>query len=598
MYYAHRSHATCTKRKNRPKLGDGLSASFLISNSLSTMRLLPVAVAVVALWTTVHAVAADVADPLNKREPARPGYLPTTPAESFSLPPIVRKPQPPDSTDQGKQFVQRIIFHGNTAISTSELDIVAAPYRGRLVSAAEVEELRQALTRHYIERGYINSGALLEPDAPDWTIAFRIVEGKISSVRLRGMDNLNDAYVADRLLRADDGAANIDVLRERFQMLLSDPLIGRMNARLLPGESPGEAILDIDVVRNRPYQVTAFFNNYHSPAIGSQFVGIAASVANLTGRGDQLDVSYQDSTESPSGAWGSVAWNVPLNFSGAGFNVQAQHIRSAVVEYPLNNLNIRSTLDILDVGLSELILESLRQRIAIGINESYRRNGTTLLGEPFSFVPSEPSGTTEAWTTRVWQDYAYRLENQVLALRSTFSFVHDNLRDVEGLPPTPRPDTNYWYWLGQAQYARQVIDNGTQIVLRGSLQSTSYRLLPLDLIPIGGVYTVRGYRENQIVRDTGGVFNTEFHYPALQEARDGVGVWLIPFFDWGKGRNQGEPGTILSSYGLAARVNWKGVQLDVSKAWRLIHPAILNSLHGTAQDRGVNFQLTYTFFGV
>jgi len=564
---------------------------------LSTTRLLAAAVVVVALCATAHAFAADVVDPLNKREPARPGFLPAIPAEPFALPPVERRPLSPDATGQDGKFVEKIVFRGNTAIPTEELAAVAAPYRGRVVGAAEVEELRQALTRHYIEQGYINSGALREADAPDRTLAFRIVEGRISSVRLRGMDSLDDAYVGDRLLRAGDGPANIDVLRERFQMLLSDPLIGRMNARLLPGEQPGEAILDIDVVRNRPYQVTAYFNNYHSPAIGSEFVGIAGSFANLTGRGDRLDLSYQDSTESTSGGWGSIAWSVPLNFSGTSFNVQAQHIKSAVVEYPLDSLNIKSTLDIVDAGLSQIVFETLRQRFAVGVNGIYRQNSTTLLGEPFSFVPSEPDGTTKAGTLRLWQEYAYRLENQVLALRSTFSFVHDNLQTIEGAPPAPHPDTNYGYWLGQAQYARQVLDNGAQVVLRGTLQTTGDRLLALDLIPVGGVYTVRGYRENQIVRDTGEVFNAEFHYPLLQEARHGVGAVLFPFFDWGKGRNQGESGTILSSYGLGARLNWRGVQIDVSKAWRLIHPAILDSLHGTAQDRGVNFQVTCSFFG-
>jgi hemolysin activation/secretion protein len=380
-------------------------------------------------------------------------------------------------------------------------------------------------------------------------------------------------------------------------MVLSDPLIGRMNARLLPGDKPGEAILDIEVVRARPYQVIAYYNNYHSPAIGSDFVGIAGSLANLTGRGDRLDVSYQNSVESPSGGWGSIAWNVPLNYSGTSFNVQAQHIRSAVVEYPLDTLNIRSTLDIVDVGLAQTVFETLRQRFAVGVNGIWRENSTTLLGEPFSFVPSEPDGTTRATTLRLWQEYAYRREDQVLALRSTFSFVHDNLRTIEGAPPAPHPDTNYWYWLGQAQYARQVMENGAQVVLRGTLQATGDRLLPLDLIPVGGVYTVRGYRENQIVRDTGGVVNAEFHYPLLLEPRHGVGLSAFPFFDWGKGKNQGESATILSSYGLGARLKWKGVQIDVSKAWRLIHPGILDSLSGNLQDRGINFQVTCSFFG-
>jgi len=561
------------------------------------MRVLPVATGVFAFCAATVAFGADMVDPLNKREPARPAYLPAAPPEPFALPPVERTPLPPDPAGQDRRLVDRIVFHGNTAVPTAELDAIAAPYRGRPVSAAEAEELRQALTRRYVELGYINSGALLEPDPPERALAFRIVEGRISAVRLHGMDGLDDRYVSDQLIRVNDGPANIDVLRERFQMLLSDPLIGRMNARLLPGDRPGEAILDIDVVRARPYQLTAYYNNYHSPAIGSEFVGVAASVANLAGRGDRLDLSYQDSTDSPSGGWGSIAWTVPLNFSGTSFNVQAQHIKSAVVEYPLDSLNIRSTLDIVDVGLAQTVYETLRQRFAAGINGTYRQNSTTLLGEPFSFVPAQADGTTKAATLRLWQEYVYRLENQVLALRSTFSFVHDNLQTIEGAPPAPHPDINYAYWLGQAQYARQVMENGAQVVLRGTLQATADRLLPLDLIPIGGVYTVRGYRENQIVRDRGAVFNAEFHYPMLQEARHGVGATLIPFFDWGKGRNQGQSGTILSSYGLGARLNWRGVQIDVSKGWRLIHPAILDSLHGNAQDRGVNFQVTCSLFG-
>ena len=571
--------------------------SHLAPGKLSKGWLPRAAVFVVALLATVHVFAADVVDPLNKREPARPDYLPANPAVPFALPPVERKPISPGSTGQETRYVQDIVFRGNTAIPTSELDAVAAPYRGRLASAAEVEELRQALTRYYVERGYINSGALLEPNEPPQTLMFRIVEGKISSIRLRGLDGLNDAYIADRLVRDNDGPANIDVLRERFQLLLSDPLIRRMNARLIPDERPGEAILDIDVVRNRPYQVTAFFNNYHSPAIGSEFVGLTGSVANLTGRGDRLDVSYQNSTKLSSGGWGGVAWNVPLNFSGTSFNMLAQRVQSAVVEFPLDTLNIRSTLDIYDVGLSQFVFESLRQTLAVGVNAVYRQDSTTLLGEPFSFVPSEPNGTTRAKTLRLWQEYSYRLQDQVLALRSTFSFVHNNAQDVPGLPQTTGTDSRYWFWLGQAQYARQVIDNGAQAVFRGTLQATSDHLLPLDLIPIAGVYEVRGYRENQIVSDKGAVFNAEFNYPLLHEARDGVGVSLIPFYDWGRGRNQNAEATILSSCGLAARVNWKGFRFDVLKAWRLIHPAILNSLHGTAQDRGISFQVTYAFFG-
>jgi len=542
--------------------------------------------------------AADPLDPLGKREPARPGYLPGNPNDPFALPQVERAPGKAPSDGSGGRVIQRVVFQGNSAISTAELNAVAAPYLNRRLNAADIEELRQALTRHYIERGYISSGALLEPDPDPQTLSFRIVEGKVRGVRLRGLDGLDNAYVSDRLVREADGPVNIDMLRERFQILLGDPLIARMNAQLIPGEQQGEAILDIDVLRKRPYQLTAYWNNYHSPAIGAEAVGVVGTMLNLTGRGDRLDVGYQDSTSTSSGGWATIAWSLPLNYTGTSLNVQLERDRSAVVEAPLDTLNIRSTLESYDVGIAQVIFESLRHQLTLGVNVVYRQNTTTLLGEPFSFVPAEPDGITRAWTVRLKQDYAYRLEDQVMALRSTFNFVDNNAQDIENLPQAPHPDSHYLYWLGQAQYARQVMDNGAQIVLRGTLQATSSRLLPLDLIPIGGVYSVRGYRENQIVRDTGAVLNAEFHYPLLLETKQGIGVSLIPFYDWGRGKNQDENATVLASYGLGVRVQWKGLQLDFSKAWRLQHPAILDQLHGNLQDRGINFQLTYSFFGL
>ena len=144
---------------------------------MSRARALAIVV-VLAACAARGALAADVVDPLNKREPARPGFLPGSPPEPFALPPVERPGKPPLADSTGARFVERIVIRGNKAIATAELDAIAAPYRGRRVSAAEIEELRQALTRHYIDRGYISSGALLEPEAPAGTLAFWTCPGR------------------------------------------------------------------------------------------------------------------------------------------------------------------------------------------------------------------------------------------------------------------------------------------------------------------------------------------------------------------------------------------------------------------------------------
>jgi hemolysin activation/secretion protein len=135
-------------------------------------------------------------------------------------------------------FVERIVIDGNTVFPEQDLRALTQPYEGRDVSVAELEELRQKLTRHYIDHGYVNSGAVIPADAlKDGVLRFQIVEGRLDEIRVKGLGRLREGYVKNRLLSDPDQPFNLHDLQERFQLLLSDPLISRMNGRILPGAS-------------------------------------------------------------------------------------------------------------------------------------------------------------------------------------------------------------------------------------------------------------------------------------------------------------------------------------------------------------------------
>ena len=488
-----------------------------------------------------------------------------------------------------------MLFRGNTVFPASELEAVAAPYVGRAIGAAALEALRQQLTRYYVERGYINSGVLLAKESADGVIVFAVVEGRLSAIRLRGLDGLNENYVARKLARETDGALNINALRERFQLLLSDPLFERMNARLMPDTHLGAAVLDVDVARARPYQLTAAVNNYRPPSIGAESANLAGSVRNLTGQGDLLEASLQNSTHASVGRWG-IAWRMPLDHAGTQFFIAVDRGRSSVIEEPMQALDIQSTLSSRDLGLNRALLDTLTQKLTLGLNHLIRENRTRLLGVPFSFIQGVPDGATRETLWRFWQEYAYRSETQVLALRSTFTFGKNNVQDVIGLPATIKPYAQrYEAWLGQAQYARQMLGNGAQMIVRGTIQSTPDRLLPLDGIAIGGVGTVRGFRENQLIRDNGKILNVEFEYPLVRNGASGFNMTGVPFYDIGRGRNENDSGTTISSIGLASRIQWQHFSLDIAMAKRLVFPPSIESGRSTLQDKGFHFQLSYRY---
>jgi hemolysin activation/secretion protein len=255
-------------------------------------------------------------------------------------------------------------------------------------------------------------------------------------------------------------------------------------------------------------------------------------------------------------------------------------------------LDLGSTQDSYELGIAQTLLDTIKRRLALGLTYTHRENTTTVAGEPVSFVPGEPSGTSEVDAWRFEQNYIERWQVQTFALRSTFTWGRTNVDPSAG-PPELVPTKNYFFWLGQAQFSRLVLKNGATLSLRGTLQWTNDRLVPLERIAVGGRYSVRGYRENQLVRDQGYYASLEFRYPLFERPAQRHRLFLIPFFDFGEAWNTGGDREQLNSVGLG--VNWElhGLSAELYYGKRLVEPEVETS--GNLQDEGIHFQVRYQF---
>ncbi|HAJ61090.1 MAG TPA: ShlB/FhaC/HecB family hemolysin secretion/activation protein, partial [Cyanobacteria bacterium UBA8543] len=116
-------------------------------------------------------------------------------------------------------------------------------------------------------------------------------------------------------------------------------------------------------------------------------------------------------------------------------------------------------------------------------------------------------------------------------------------------------DGRFTSWLGQFQWV-QSLGGGAIFIARTGAQLSFDSLLPIEQFSVGGIDTVRGYRQNQRVADNGIVGSVEARFPIVNQP-DGIGtIQLAPFFDIGTVWNhQGEipsPST-LASIGLGLR---------------------------------------------
>jgi hemolysin activation/secretion protein len=87
-----------------------------------------------------------------------------------AIPPAPSERRTPRLSEEPALFLRGVRFEGNTVVGTEELVAIAADFVGRLVSAEDLQELRYRLTEAYVNKGYINSGAVLpDQDGADGT---------------------------------------------------------------------------------------------------------------------------------------------------------------------------------------------------------------------------------------------------------------------------------------------------------------------------------------------------------------------------------------------------------------------------------------------
>ena len=448
-------------------------------------------------------------------------------------------------------------FTGNTVFSDETLLAQIKGYQ-RSISAEELQEVRNILTRYYIEAGYINSGALIpDQEIQDQQVLIQIVEGHLTQINLQNQDSLRlrESYLTRRLAFDDTQPLNTNTLQERLQILQQNPLIRRFNAELGPGIQAGEAVLNLEITEERPYEFGLTVNNHRSPSVGSLALEGEARHRNLTGWGDSLYVRT-GLTEGINEY--SLEYILPITRHDTTLELSAERSDSNVISTPFNELDITSQAETYALRLRHPFLKSyqnLNYRVFdMGLGLEKRRSETGLLGLPFDFSPGVQEGVSKITALRFSQNWLDRSRNRVVAVASTFGFgidaldatINDGFNAQTGAP-TVEPDSRFTLWLGQFRWIERlptVLDS--QLWLRADFQYSRDPLLPLEKFVIGGASSVRGYRENQLTRDKGMVLSLEWQVPlpgvqlripklSTQEG-DGA-VFLAPFIDYGWGKN-------------------------------------------------------------
>nr|VFK46517.1 MAG: Hemolysin activation/secretion protein [Candidatus Kentron sp. TC]VFK49114.1 MAG: Hemolysin activation/secretion protein [Candidatus Kentron sp. TC] len=548
---------------------------------------------VITLIVNLDVAWAESTDGVHAKRYIRPSVPDAYPLQAsvYLLPPVL--PDRAPSATEVRFVLKRIHFDGNTVFTSSELIALAEPYMGKSVSFTDLEDIRLAITRRYESAGYPNSGALLPSQhIEEGQVRFRIIEGRLDTVRIRGNGRLNPEYIRGRLLWGlTDRILDSKALSERFQLLLTDPLIERLQGKLRPGEEPGSGILDLEVTTANPFELNLGFDNHRSVSTGSHAGRLTGRLRNLTGWGDELSLALGHSR----GAMGkSIAWTVPISPQDTRITIHHSQSRATIIEEPLNEIDIENFSRRWSIGFDYPLWRRTTGYCMLGAKFEHEFSRTWVLGKGESLSPGvEADGSARASVFRFIQDYALRGPTKSLAARSTVSIGIDAF---DATIHKHQPDGRFVGWLGQARQAWNLKRDGQKrddrIVLRADLQWSNDDLLPLEQFAVGGANSVRGYRENQLVRDWGYVASLQYNHSLLAPG-DSHDLELVFFSDIGGARylNERVPDSHLWSVGIGVRWDWNRLHVSVDWGHRL--KAAPKPFEHDLQDEGIHFNLNF-----
>ena len=544
----------------------------------------------------------DVQPPPPTPVPTPKPPQPLPPLEDL-LPPSQPTPTPSEPIP-GKLpetiIIKRFEVIGSTVFSPEELAEVLAKFTNKPISLTEVYQARTAITELYIKRGYITSGAYLPPQTmEDGVVRIQVVEGTLEDIQVTGTRRLRRNYIRSRLGRATEPPLNRERLLEALQLLQLNPLIQNLSAELTAGTRQGASILQLKIQEAQTFSSQIVLDNRRSPSVGSFRRRLQVNEANLLGFGDGLSLAYTNTDGSNSF---DASYTFPLNSRNGTLSFYYGTTSSDIIERPFNELDIQSASRYYELIFRQPVIQTPTQEFALGFIASRRESdiSSRLFQPDIGLPPNELSpgadeeGRTRVSALRFFQEWTSRNSREVIAARSQFNIGLGALNATINSNP---PDSRFFSWQGQAQWVR-LLARDTVLLLRADMQLASRTLLPLEQIGLGGLDSVRGYRQDFLLTDNGAFASAEVQVPVLRVPQINGVLQIIPFVDFGVGWNSSDrenpdPNT-LASVGLGLRWS-QGDRFTARLDWGI--PLIsVDSRERTWQENGLYFSIQYNPF--
>lgn len=418
---------------------------------------------------------------------------------------------------------------GNSTLSVDAIETAIYPYLGEKKTIADVEQAREALEKAYHQGGYLTVFVNIPEQKVDaGVVRLRVVQGEVERLRVTGSRYYSLGEIKARVPELAEGGVPYFPDVQKQLAGLSRAVDRKVTPVLRPGREPGKMEVELKMDDKAPLHGSVELNDRYSANTSKTRLAASVRWDNLWQKDHSLGVSLQLAPENLDDSKAlSATYSAPL---ASGNYLALYGVRTESDVASLGTLGVIGKGTIL--GLRYILplrgRPSFNHSLTLGLDykdfsQTVALQGADSFNTPVSYLPF-----TLGWSGDL-NDGASSTQYNIAA--------NFHLRDVVGdqrdfANKRFKASSGYFFLRGSLNHARRW-DDGMALRLNTGFQATDQALISNEQFALGGVDSVRGYLESEVLGDYGLHVGLEWQSPTLAKTAQVQDLHAVAFLDWG-----------------------------------------------------------------
>ncbi|NMG32874.1 ShlB/FhaC/HecB family hemolysin secretion/activation protein [Azoarcus sp. TTM-91] len=462
--------------------------------------------------------------------------------------------------------INEIVITGADKMWAMKRDEITSQFVGQCLGVVEIERLLAEITKDYIDRGYVTTRAYLPPqDLTKGRLEILVVEGKVEKIMFEdenGRASLVTAFpgVEGDILDLRDLEQGIDQLN-RLQS-------NNASMDIRPGSESGASTVVIRNASSYPLHASFTVDNQGSRSTGRHQYGFTVSADSLFGLNEFIMATHREAVPDPDARTKSISdsffASIPFGYSLLTFTTSQSEYTSRLYTAGGQVLKANGISDNTSLRLDHVAYRDQVSRFGVGAAITAKETRSYLAGQLLG-VSSRKLTILDLDT-----NFSTALAGGVFAITIGYSKgLHQlsALQDADNLPDwAPRAQFDKWrYSLDYTRPFRALEEN---FLFTSSVtgQVAMHTLYGSEQITIGGLYSVRGFTDNNLSGDHGYYWRNELSMrKPVAVGNQSFNTRFFVGLDTGRvwNRTAEIPEGSMTGAAVGASVAWKGLNWEL-----------------------------------